>query len=195
MIKASVTVEDNDMGMAALIRRIEEEESVVDVGIHSDEDQKLIIIAAANEFGATINHPGGTAYGYATPEDARKHRVKFLKGGSGHKVLGVTKPHTITIPARSYIRSTVDENAEKYLKTAEKLTGKMIDEDMTKFQALTIMGQMIEADIKRKIITLKTPPNAPSTIRRKGSENPLVNKGFLGGSIRFVVKTEEQASE
>lgn len=194
MIKVSATIEDKDLGMDKLIREMERNESVVDIGIHSDEDQKLVVIAAANEFGATINHPGGTAYGYATPDDAKKRRVKFLKGGSGYKVLGVTKPHKITIPARSYIRSTVDENEEKYSKTASKLMGKIVDSKMTKEEALALMGQMIEGDIKRKIITVRTPPNAESTIKRKGSDNPLVNTGLLGGSIRFVVKKEE-ASE
>jgi len=63
---------------------------------------------------------------------------------------------------------------------------------MTKKKALEIMGQMIESDIKRKIVTLKTPPNKPDTIRKKGSSNPLVNKGFLKGAIRFIVKKKDQ---
>lgn len=192
MIRATVTVEDKDLGMEDLIARMEADDSHVDIGIHADEDQKLIIIAGAHEFGATINHPGGTAYGYATPEDAKRHRIKFLKGGTGHKVLGVTKPHTIIIPARSYIRSTVDENEDKYFETSAKLAGKIIDGDFTKEEALAIMGQLIERDIKRKIVTLRSPPNAPSTIRRKGEDNPLIDQGHLLGSVRFVVKAESQ---
>lgn len=193
MIRVTATVEDKDLGMKELIRRLKADENVVDIGIQSDEDQKLIVIAAANEFGATIKHPGGTAYGYATQKDARKRKVKFLKAGSGYKILGTTKPHVITIPARSYIRSTVDENQDKYQNISEKLVGKMISSKMTKRQALEIMGQTIEADIKRKIRTLRTPPNAASTIRRKGTDNPLVNTGLLGGSIRFVIKTENES--
>ncbi len=189
MIKASVTVEDKDLGMKALIRKLESApDKAVDIGIQSSEDQKLVVIAAANEFGARINHPGGTPYGYASPDAAKKRKVQFLKAGSGYKVLGITKPHLIVIPARPYIRSTMDENEGLYFKTAEGLMGQMIDSDMTIDDGLAIMGQMIERDIKRKIITLKTPPNASSTIRKKGSENPLVNTGLLGGSIRFKVK-------
>jgi hypothetical protein len=190
MIKGSATITEKDLGMKDLFKRLEAEENVVDIGIHSDEDQKLIVIAAANEFGATINHPGGTAYGYATPEDARKRRVRFLKSGAGFKVIGVTKPHIITIPARPYIRSTVDENETKYQGVSKNLMGQMIGKKMTKPMALEIMGQLIEGDIKQKIVSLRSPPNAPSTIRAKGSDNPLVNTGLLGGSIRFVVKGE-----
>lgn len=189
MISGKATLIENDLGMEDLIRRIQADSDHVDIGIHSDEDDKLVVIAAANEFGATINHPGGTAYGYATPGDARKHRVKFLKAGSGHKVLGVTKPHTITIPARSYIRSTMDEKEGVYHSESRKLLNKIVDNGLTKHAALDIMGQMIERDIKRKITTLRSPANAPSTIRKKGSDNPLVNTGLLGGSIRYVVKS------
>lgn len=191
MLKGTATTKVIDRGMKDLNRRLRDESAThVDVGIHSDEDQKLIVIAAANEFGATINHPGGTAYGYATADDARAHRVRFLKGGSGFKVLGVTKPHTIVIPARPYIRSAVDENEGKYFNVSKKIMGKMIDGKMTKAQGLEIMGQMIEGDIKKQIIRVRTPPNKPGTIRAKGSDNPLVNTGMLSGSIRFVVKGE-----
>ena len=157
MIKGSATVKDKDLGMKDLFKRLEAEENVVDIGIHSDEDQKLIVIAAANEFGATIEHPKG---------------------------------YTITIPPRPYIRSTVDENETKYQRVSKNLMGQMISKKMTKPMALEIMGQLIEGDIKRKIISLRSPPNAPSTIRAKGSDNPLVNTGLLGGSIRFVIKEE-----
>jgi len=190
MIKASVTVEDNDLGMDALIREIHNDASHVDIGVHADEENTLIIIAGANEFGATINHPGGTAYGYRTPEDAKKHRIRFLKGGTGYRVIGKTKPHTIIIPARSYIRSTMDEQSERFLKGADGLIGMVIDGDISKYQALERMGLLIETEIKKKIRTLRNPPNAPATIKAKGGkDNPLINKGTLVGSIRYVVKT------
>jgi len=190
MIKGSATVEEKDLGMKALKRRLANEASHVDIGIQADEDEKLIVIAAANEFGATINHPGGTSYGYATPEDARKRRMRFLKGGSGYRVIGITGPHTITIPARPYLRSTMDENQDRYFAISKKLVGQIVSGEQTKGGALEIMGQLIEGDIKRKIITLRSPPNKAATIRRKGSDNPLVNTGLLGGSIRFIVKAE-----
>lgn len=59
--------------------------------------------AAIHQFGGVINHPGGTAYGYKTKADAKRHRVLFLKDGTGYKVLGKTRPHDIKIPARPYL--------------------------------------------------------------------------------------------
>lgn len=187
---ANATIKDVDLGMAGLLREfqsIKDNANHVDIGIQSDESEQLIIIAAANEFGAEINHPGGTSYGYRTKKDASSGKVSFLKRGKGYMEIGVTKPHKIIIPARSYIRSTVDENEDKYFKDSESLSKQMLDQKIDKHQALTLMGQTIEADIKNKIISVKEPPNAPSTIRKKGSANPLVNKGLLGQSIRYAV--------
>jgi len=180
-------IKDIDKGMERTLRQFRDKATFVDIGVQSDEDEKLLIIAAANEYGATINHPGGTPYGYRTAEHAKKGKVSFLKKGSGYMVLGETKPHVITIPPRPFIRSTVDENEEKYFDAAKSLSGQMVDGRIEKYDALERIGQLIEGDIKRTIITLRDPPNAPSTIRKKGSDNPLVNTGHLSGSIRYEI--------
>ena len=54
------------------------------------------------------------------------------------------------------------------------------------------MGLKIETDIKDKINRLGSPPNAPSTVRRKGSDNPLVDTGTMRESLRYVVKTQDE---
>lgn len=187
MIKGSVNIREIDLGQVALMRRLRQDVDEVRIGIQSDEDQTLLIIAASNEFGAVINHPGGTEFGYKTADDAKKKKSTFLKKGTGFKVLGVTKPHIIKIPPRPYIRSTVDENQDAYLQMAETLLGRVIDGDLSLFGALDLIGQKVESDIKRKMVTLKTPPNKPGTIKKKGSANPLINTGHLLGSVRFVV--------
>lgn len=69
--------------------------------------------AAIQEFGGTINHPGGTPY------FMRDGKPVFVgKGGIGasHN-LPVTKPHTITLDERPYMRPA----AQKTRKQAEKL--------------------------------------------------------------------------
>ncbi|MDY6980936.1 MAG: hypothetical protein SV201_13740 [Pseudomonadota bacterium] len=183
----NVSFEDRDTGMEDVLREIQARAKFVDIGIQPDEDEELLKIAATHEYGAKIDHPGGTPYGYRTQNDAQNGRVRFLKKGEGYMVLGHTKPHQITIPARPYIRSTVDENEENYFHAAERLSGQMVDGRIEKYQALSLMGQLIEGDIKQKIVEIKDPPNAPATVRRKGSANPLVDTGLLGGSIRYVV--------
>lgn len=176
------------------MRRIRENDADhVDIGVHADEGAELVKIASAHEFGANISHPGGTEYGYATSDEAKKHQVRFLKKGQGYLVLGVTRPHQIVIPMRSYIRSTMDENAEKYHQLGSGLFKRILDGNLNKFLALSLIGQCIESDIKRKITTLRDPPLKPATIqrRKKRSDNPLVNTGHLRASIRYVVKSKD----
>jgi len=180
-------IKDIDKGMKATMRRIFDKAEHVDIGLQSDEEETLLKIAAAHEFGAEIDHPGGTPYGYKTEKDAQAGRVRFLKRGEGYMVLGETQPHVITIPERSFIRSTVDENEEKYFKSAQSIMGKIIDGQLDKFQALSLLGQLVEGDIKSQIINLDSPPNSAATIRKKGSDNPLVDTGLMGGSIRYAV--------
>lgn len=50
-----------------------------------------------------------------------------------------------------------------------------------------LIGMSCQSILRQKIIDVKTPPNAPSTIRRKGSSNPLVDTGFLGRSVSWEV--------
>jgi hypothetical protein len=91
-------------------------------------------------------------------------------------------------PERSFIRSTWDENVRKYSKLAEQLILLMYLKQQDVISSLNILGLKIESDIKRKITTLRVPPNAPSTIRRKKSSNPLIDTGQLRASIRYLVE-------
>jgi len=191
-MKGRATTQDKDLGMEALLKRIRAGADHVDIGIHADEGELMVKIAAAHEFGALINHPGGTAYGYATAADAKTGKIKFLKGGSGFRVLGRTKPHQIRIPMRSFIRSTVDENAEKYHNMAQNLLRRVVSGDLDKHGALELAGLKIETDIKNKIRRGPFRPLALATIRRKKSDKPLIDKGHMLGAIRYVVGSSKE---
>lgn len=188
---ASVTFEDKDMGMQRVLDEINEQGGYVDTGVQSDEGDELLIIAAANEFGATIKHPGGTSFGFRTKKDAASGKVRFLKKGKGFMEIGKTNAHEIKIPARPYIRGAIDANEVEIQELAKRYSGEILDGTTSRHEALTLMGQFIEGEIKRYMINLRTPPNAKSTIRKKGSDNPLVDTGLLMGSIRYVVKSGE----
>jgi hypothetical protein len=194
-MKARADISDIDRGMKALERRLREGPSHVDIGIHADAGDLLVKIAAAHEFGANIDHPGGTAYGYKTQADQKARKVTFLKGGAGYKILGRTKPHKIKIPMRSYIRSTIDENVESYHDMAERLTRRIGSGEIDKLAALQLAGQKIESDIKRKITKGPFTPLRPATIARKKSDKPLIDKGILRSSVRYVVKYPEKSEE
>ncbi len=91
---------------------------------------------------------------------------------------------TSKIPERSFIRSTMDEEKAGLIRKTRALFFQMASGRMTTKRALSILGQLITAKIKRKITVLKKPPNAPITIKRKGSSNPLIDTGFMRQKIR-----------
>lgn len=99
---------------------------------------------------------------------------------------------TITIPERSFIRSTMDDKDRRFTALLSKFIGEIIDGDMTPDDAMEGLGLDAVAQVKRKIDDLKEPPNAESTIRQKrGSSNPLVDTGNLKQSITHRVNGED----
>ena len=96
----------------------------------------------------------------------------------------------IIIPARPFIRSTLDMEENNIYRLAELLWGKVLDGDMTKREALSRVGILIQGKIKRRIQLLRDPPNSPVTIALKGSDNPLIDKGILVNAIQWVVRSK-----
>lgn len=139
-------------------------------------------LAAVHEFGATFEHPGGTPY--MVGDDGR---VVFLPKGDA-RATAVTKPHTITIPERSFIRSTIDENAQKYRELAKKLALLIVDGKLTAERALELFGERVVADIKLHIQRGIDPPLAAETVRRKGSSKPLIDTAQMINAITYQVE-------
>jgi hypothetical protein len=93
------------------------------------------------------------------------------------------------IPERPFIRATADEKRDNYKVYLQK---KIIDvfKGTASFKStLEKTGMLAQGHVRKKIKTLETPPNAPSTIKKKGSSNPLIDEGFLLRSIDYEVRT------
>ena len=50
------------------------------------------------------------------------------------------------------------------------------------------VGTVLVTAIQREITELQDPPNAPSTIKRKKSANPLIDTGHMRASTKYRVK-------
>lgn len=100
---------------------------------------------------------------------------------------GVKKPGKGSIPERSFLRATVDENSRKYTKMYEKLMGAVLEGKIDVKRAMGLLGEMAKADVQKKIRSGVPPVNASSTIRQKGSTKTLIggNKatGYVGGQL------------
>ncbi len=93
------------------------------------------------------------------------------------------------IPERSFLRSTVDEGTAEILADLQGAVVFALDgKDLEK--GLGLVGEKWVGKVKKKIKDLKTPANAPSTIRQKGSSNPLIDSGQnLRNRITWQLRT------
>ena len=94
---------------------------------------------------------------------------------------------TTKIPERSFMRSTIREKRKDIIKLQEKLLKKIQSGDMEVEQALGLIGSFIAGEVTQKIVSIKSPPNHPYTIKKKGSSNPLIDTGQLKNSITWEI--------
>lgn len=95
---------------------------------------------------------------------------------------------TSKIPERSFMRTTFDERANGLQNDLRRQFGMVMDGTKSTFQALSYVGLKHQDQIKEKIVTLKSPPNSPATIAKKGSANPLIDTGAMVANVRYIVR-------
>lgn len=157
-------------------------------------------IAAVQNYGATINHPGGTAYFFSE----LAQRVVFISSSShlGHELLskGIkTKPHTIVIPPTHFMENCQKTNKEKWKELIKKAWAAVFLGKIEADKAMEQMGMVIEGDISKSIAAVNSPPLKASTIRQKRSkykdtkttgslDKRLVNQGIMLDSVSHKVE-------
>ena len=94
---------------------------------------------------------------------------------------------TETIPERSFMRSTLRKEKSNIKALNKKLLRKITKGKLSTKKGLGLLGQFLSAKISKKIVSIKTPPNKPETIKRKGSSNPLVDTGQMKNSMNYKV--------
>lgn len=97
---------------------------------------------------------------------------------------------TETIPARSFIRSTIDESKEEIRSVQRRALTAVVLGRITPARGLGIIGQLVQSKIQAKIASNIPPPNAPATIAKKGSSRTLIDSGNLRQAITYTVHTK-----
>lgn len=86
------------------------------------------------------------------------------------------------VPERSFLRSTLDENEARYAASLEKAVIRTLD-GVPLAVAMQPLAQQVRQDVQRKIDSGVGPPNAPSTIVKKGHGRTLDDTGALHDAI------------
>lgn len=92
---------------------------------------------------------------------------------------------TATIPARPFLRSSFDDHQSEYETDLQKGAAKIMDGHARPAVVLMQLALKAVGHVKRRITSLRTPPNAPSTIAAKGSSNPLIDTGELRNAVTY----------
>ena len=96
---------------------------------------------------------------------------------------------TVTSPARPFLRQSVDENTDK-IKSMCAIQLTKLRDGATAEDILKALGVFQKGLVQEKIVDGSFAPNAPSTIRRKGSDKPLIDTGKMRQSVNFVIKSK-----
>ena len=135
--------------------------------------------AAYNEYGATIEIPERTQTLYfKRKRDGSKS--DFPQDAS-------VKAHTVTIPSRPFLRSTLDAKADAWCDNLAEA----LEAGRTPKEAMRLVGRRMADDIQATIKSNMPPDNAESTKRRKNAKGAgkgtLIDSGSLLKSIDYEV--------
>lgn len=98
------------------------------------------------------------------------------------------------MPQRSFLRAAYDENKATINKMIDNVADGVVT-GMSAGTAINQLGNVIQGMVQRKIVNGPFKPNAPSTIKRKGSARPLIDTGRLRQSIRYVIQKGDGDNE
>lgn len=109
---------------------------------------------------------------------------RYTEGTYVAQVARIQEYGSLKIPPRPFFRNAIDNNMQKWL----DFLGRDLVNTNNAELSYNRLGEMARGDIVESITQLDTPPNAPKTIARKGSSNPLIDTGFLRANVTFKVE-------
>jgi len=145
-------------------------------------------VAFINEFGARIEREPSTTTVYRKVNAAG---TEFLRNGrfvkkkdsnfaSDHYV----GAYVVKIPPRPFFRNMISKYSGTWGDEAAK---RLVSNNYNMEVTLTMMGELISGQLRQSITDLMEPPNAPSTIAKKGFDKPLIDTGFMRKSTGYEV--------
>lgn len=94
---------------------------------------------------------------------------------------------TSTIPARPFFAQTVQVHEEEIREAAVSEAEKVLRGNEKAQQAFREIGTDVQKKVQKRIDEGQFVPNAPSTIKRKGHDHPLIDTGTMRDSISYTI--------
>lgn len=93
------------------------------------------------------------------------------------------KNHNIRIPERAWMRNWFDTHKKQIEKKMQLLYDQVLNGYIDAKKAIALLGQWYQSELRKSITEFSTPPNAPSTIQKKGSSHPLIDSGQMRATV------------
>lgn len=189
MYSIKVTVKDDKSNYERLIKELEQLQGMkLKIGVFGSDEYAMI--AEVHEFGKLIFVPPShkTTYHKAYKSgDLKKGFSK--KSKSNFMMRSQSKGYSIKIPARPFIRGVFEKRREQINKLGMQAVVDIVD-GATAQGALETLGHELVNLTKEYLTDLSKPANKPSTIKKKGSSNPLIDTGELRQRIEYKIEGE-----
>lgn len=150
-------------------------------------------IAMINEYGATINRDAGEVDVFRKTNAAGTGFLKkgrFVKRSEANFVSTHTHDaYAITIPPRPFFRTMIQAHKAEWGPEAAQL---LRENNMDVMIVANRMGELISGELKDSIKAFSDPQNAPSTIAKKGFNDPLIETGHMWNSVDYSVEYTQE---
>jgi len=99
---------------------------------------------------------------------------------------------TTTNPTRPFMRHLVSSLDGVYTSTFAASIQSILIGKSSFSKEYKKLGPLLVEDMQEVIAEWSTPPNSPTTVAKKGFNNPLVDTGLMHDSVEFRVKGENK---
>lgn len=148
----------------------------------------VAMVAFWNEYGNIIQMPAReqTIYRKLNKNGDFLKKGQFVKKEkSNFETTHAVGAHVINVPPRPFFRNAIEKNQEEWIRKCVFL---LKQNDFNVDVVLEKMGNLIKNNIQESIVNFKNPPNAPSTIKKKGFDAPLRETKQMLNSVDYKIE-------
>lgn len=137
--------------------------------------------AAMRELSRNISKPGTLKVGFLS-------EAKYPTGESVAMIAAINEfgRPSVGQPPRPFFRNLI---AAKSREWPAAIAGLLKSNDNDAVKTLELTGSDVAGQLRQSIVDLMEPPLAPSTIRRKGFDKPLIDTGHMLARVDYEVKS------
>lgn len=124
---------------------------------------------ALAELARQVSHPATLRVGFFSG-------ATYPDGKSVAMVAALNEFGTARIPSRPFFRNMIREKSAGWPRA---IAANLVANHYDPIETLNDVGDAIVGQLQVSIRNMSSPPNAPSTIARKGFDDPLIESGYM----------------